>query len=391
MLELLEQHKQRFEALLSQFRIHFHQNPELSFQEFETSKYIRKVLEEHHIAYDFPWVETGLTVLLGPKDTPILGFRGDMDALPIQEVNEHSYKSKKEGVMHACGHDVHSSILLALAIFLKDHELELKHQVLLVFQPGEELLPGGASLMIKEGLLDKYPVKAMIALHVFPEMEVGNVGVRSGMYMASCDEIHVEIKGKGGHGAMPHLNLDPVTGAAELITTLQKVVSRRANPIIPTVLSFGKIQSQGGATNVIPERVHLEGTFRTLNEEWRADAHALIHQVAKGVALAWDLEIDMDVRKGYPYVFNDEALTAQVKQNLVSSLGQDQVHDLPIRMTGEDFSYFSQKMPVCFFRLGVRNEAKGIVYGVHHAQFDIDERALFIGLKAMLSNVNAII
>lgn len=388
MLSLLEENKAEWEALLLQFRTHFHQNPELSFEEVKTSAYIRSVLSEAQISYDYPWVNTGIVALFGPKETSILGFRGDMDALPIQEENKGEHISQIEGKMHACGHDVHSAIMLALCLFLKKYESQLKHQVLVVFQPGEELLPGGASLMIKEGLLKKYPLEHMLALHVFPEMESGYLGVKEGMYMASCDEIHIKVKGKGGHGAMPHLNCDPVVSSSELIIAMQKVVSRFSNPIIPSVLSFGKINSSGGATNVIPNEVVLEGTFRTLNEEWRAEAHQQIKRVAEGIALMNNVFIEVDIRKGYPFVYNDEVLTQKVKKNLQDAFGPGFIKDLPIRMTGEDFSYFSQNMATCFFRLGVRNEEKGIIHGVHHPQFDVDEKALLVGLKAMVANLN---
>lgn len=374
-------------------REHIHQNPELSFKEYETSKYIQSKLEEYGISYTTGWVETGIVAIIEGKNPEAfcLGIRADMDALPIQEENDVPYKSRNEGVMHACGHDVHSAILLGTAKVLQERRNEINGSIKLIFQPGEEKLPGGANLMIQQGVLENPKVDRMLALHVFPDLEVGKVGFRPGMYMASCDEIHIRINGKGGHGAMPHKVIDPVLISSHLITSLQQIISRNCDPTIPAVLSFGYIHGNG-ATNVIPSYVDLKGTFRTLNEEWRSKAHQLIKNHSEELVKSMGGTIDIDIQVGYPYLENDNTFTSECKKITLKNLGQEHVVDLPIRMTGEDFSFFSQKVPSCFFRLGVRNEDKGIIHGVHHPKFDIDERAIrkgietFVGLSVNLLN-----
>lgn len=374
-------------------REHIHQNPELSFKEYETSKYIQSKLDEFGIEYTTGWVETGIVAIIkgNNPDSFCLGIRADMDALPIEEQNEVPYKSKNNGVMHACGHDVHSAILVGTAKVLQERRNEITGSVKLIFQPGEEKLPGGANLMIQQGVLENPKVDRMLALHVFPDLEAGKIGFRPGMYMASCDEIHMRVNGKGGHGAMPHKVIDPVLISSHLITSLQQIISRNCDPTIPAVLSFGYINGNG-ATNVIPSHVDLKGTFRTLNEEWRSKAHQLIKDHSEELVKSMGGTIDVDIQVGYPYLENDTEFTSTCKRIAQENLGEEQVIDLPIRMTGEDFSFFSQKVPSCFFRLGVRNEGKGIIHGVHHPNFDIDERAIrkgietFVGLSVNLLN-----
>ena len=315
-----------------------------------------------------------------------VALRSDLDALPIQEENDVSYKSNVDGVMHACGHDVHTSILLGTAEILNELKEELPYPVKLIFQPGEEKNPGGATLMIRDGVLENPKVKEMYALHVFPDMEAGKVGFRSGLYMASCDEIYITFNGKGGHGAMPHQATDPILMGAQFITSIQQIVSRNTDPTIPCVLSFGHFEGVG-ATNVIPSKVHLKGTFRTMNETWRKEALMLIKEHAEGIAQISGGKAEVEISKGYPYLENNPVLTNGLKEKAVSFLGKENVGELELRMTSEDFSFYSQEVPVCFFRLGVRNEKEGIVHGVHHPKFNIDSEALKTGIQVMCLSV----
>jgi amidohydrolase len=369
-------------------------HPELSFEEHQTVAFVKQQLENIGITRITPRANTGLEVLIEGKNPSkkVIALRADMDALPITEANEVPYKSKNIGVMHACGHDVHTTCLLGVAQILHQLKDEFEGTVKLLFQPGEEKLPGGASLMIQEGVLQNPSVSNVIGQHVMPLIPVGKVGFRSGLYMASTDEIYVTIKGKGGHGAMPHLCVDPVLVMAQLINALQTVVSRSANPIIPSVLSFGKVIANG-ATNVIPNEVYMEGTFRTLDEKWRSEAHERMLAIADGIAKANGASIHFDIRKGYPFLMNDPVITERAKQAAIEFLGNENVLDLDIWMAAEDFAYFSQAAPSCFYRLGTRNQEKGIVSGVHTPTFDIDENALEIGTGLMtwlaLSELNA--
>lgn len=367
-------------------RRHIHQHPELSFQEVETSRFIQSKLSEWGIEFTTGWVETGVVGIIKASTSTErwIALRADMDALPIEEMNTVGYKSTNEGVMHACGHDVHTSMLLGAAKILNEMRDQLNVNIKLIFQPGEEKLPGGAKLMIEQGVLNDPEPEAIYALHVFPELETGKIGLKSGMYMASCDEIYITVNGKGGHGAMPHQNVDPILISSNLIVSLQQIISRNCPPNIPSVLSFGRIEGLG-ATNVIPDKVELQGTFRTMNEEWRAKAHTLIKEQAEGLAKAMKGSADVDIQVGYPYLENEPLLTEKTRSLLTEQLGAENVYDLPIRMTGEDFSYYSQKIPATFIRIGVRNEEKGIIHPVHNAHFDIDERAIGVGIEVLLT------
>ena len=365
-------------------RHHLHANPELSFQEFETSKYVKIALENIGISKIEHKADTGLVALIEGKNPSVktIALRADMDALPIKELNNVAYKSKNEGVMHACGHDVHTSCLIGAAQILFSLRNEFEGTIKLIFQPGEEKLPGGASMMINEGVLKNPDASAIIGQHVMPLIPVGKVGFKSGLYMASTDEVYVKVIGKGGHGAMPQLNIDPVVIAAQIIISLQQIVSRMSSPIIPSVLSFGKVIANG-ATNVIPNEVIMEGTFRTLNEKWRLKAHDKMVKMATMIAESMGGKCEFEVRKGYPFLHNDETLTAKAKQHAIEFLGPENVIDLDIWMAAEDFAYYSQIIPACFYRLGTRNEEKGIVSSVHTPTFDIDENALEIGSGLM--------
>lgn len=371
-----------------EWRRHIHQYPELSFAETQTQAFVEEQLRKIGITEITRTANTGLTALIRGKnpESKTIALRADMDALPIQEQNQTTYVSKNPGVMHACGHDVHTSSLLGAATILQQLRNEFEGTIKLLFQPGEEKLPGGASLMIADGALENPKPQTILGQHVMPLLPVGTIGFREGLYMASTDELYVTVTGKGGHGAMPHLTVDPVLITAHLITALQSIVSRSANPIVPSVLSFGKVIANG-ATNIIPNQVMLEGTFRTLDEQWRAKAHELLLRTAEQLVSSMGGTCTFEIRKGYPFLQNDIETTRKAKAAAIAYVGEANVVDLDIWMAAEDFAYYSQAMPACFYRLGTRNEAKGIVSGVHTPTFDIDESALEIstGLMAWMA------
>lgn len=383
---IITQQSNRIFEKVKGYREHLHRFPELSFQEFNTMKFVSDTLSSLGINHQTKVGDTGVVALIYGKhlkgDELCVGLRADLDALPILEENEVEYKSQVQGVMHACGHDVHTAILLGVAEILNELKDELPQPVKLIFQPGEEKNPGGATLMIRDGVLENPAVKEMYALHVFPDMNVGKVGFREGVYMASCDEIYITIHGKGGHGAVPQSTIDPILIGASIVTSLQQLVSRKCDPTIPCVLSFGYFEGLG-ATNIIPSKVHLKGTFRTMNEKWRKEAWEFIRLQVDLIAKANGGTADIEISEGYPYLENNGLITNSLKQKAISYLGEENVEVLPIRMTSEDFAFYSQEVPVCFFRLGVRNESKGIVHGVHNSAFDIDEDALKTGMQVM--------
>ncbi len=369
------------------YRQHIHANPELSFKEFETSLYVKDKLKKWGIEYT-DCANTGVVGLIKgnlPSDQ-VIALRADMDALPIHEANDKPYASKNPGVMHACGHDVHTSSLLGTAYILNQLKEEFGGTIKLIFQPAEELLPGGASIMIKEGVLENPKPHHIVGQHVMPLIDAGKVGFRSGIYMASTDELYVTVTGKGGHGAQPHQNIDPVVIASHIIIALQQIVSRNADPRIPSVLSFGKVTANG-ATNIIPNEVKIEGTFRTLDEDWRAEAHKRMKKMAEGIAESMGGSCDFDIHKGYPFLINEEKLTANARAFAEDFLGKENVLDLDIWMAAEDFSFYSQVTDACFYRLGTGNAAKDTQYSVHTPRFDIDEDALKIstGLMAYIA------
>jgi amidohydrolase len=365
-------------------RRHLHSNPELSFQEFETAKYVANSLRNIGLEPVEGIAKTGISALIEGKNPTkkVIALRADIDALPITETNNVSYKSQNEGVMHACGHDVHTSSLLGTANILNQLKDQFEGTVKLIFQPGEEKAPGGASLMIKDGVLQNPSPNNILGQHVMPLLPVGKIGFREGLYMASADEIYITVKGKGGHAAMPQGNIDPILIASHIIVALQQVVSRFATPTTPTVLSFGKVIAEG-ATNVIPNEVKIEGTFRTLNEEWRADAKIKMKKLAMGLAESMGGSCEFHILDGYPFLHNDEKLTSRNKDFAIEFMGKENVVDLDIWMAAEDFAFYSQKIDACFYRLGVRNEEKGIISNVHTSTFNIDEQALEIGSGLM--------
>ncbi len=361
-------------------RHHLHAHPELSFQEFNTAAYIAKILTDYQIPFQNGVAGTGLVGLIEGKNPSkkVVALRADMDALPITETNEVSYKSQNEGVMHACGHDVHTSSLLGAAKILNELKDKFEGTVKLIFQPGEEKAPGGASMMIKEGVLLNPKPESILGQHVAPQIPVGKVGFREGIYMASADEIYIKVIGKGGHAAMPENNIDPIVIASHIIIGLQQIVSRNASPKMPTVLSFGKVIANG-ATNVIPNEVYIEGTFRTMNEKWREEAKAKMKKMAEAIADGMGAVCEFRFMDGYPYLENNPPLTNRMKNAAIEYIGKENVIDLDLWMASEDFAFYTHHVDACFYRLGVRNEEKGIVSSVHTPTFNIDEKALEIG------------
>ena len=364
-------------------RHHLHAHPELSYQEFETAAYVKAQLAEMGIASEEK-ATTGLVAIIEGKNpgSRIIALRADMDALPIQEQNDVPYKSMVPGVMHACGHDVHTTILLGAAKILLATKDSWEGTVKLFFQPGEEKNPGGASYMIRDGALQNPAPEAIVALHVHPGLDTGKLSFRKGRVMASADELYMTIKGPGGHAASPHLASDTILIASHVIISLQQIISRNRNPVSPSVLSICSVQG-GNTTNVIPSEVKLMGTFRAMDETWRYKAHALITKTAKGVAESMGATIDVLIDVGYPTVDNDPAFTEIAWKLADDYMGANNVLETEMRMGAEDFGYYSQQIPGCFFRLGVRNEAAGIVHNVHTPHFNIDEKAIEIGMGMM--------
>jgi amidohydrolase len=375
---------QAYKQEVIDLRRHLHSHPELSFQEFQTAAFVAEKLKAIGITEIESKATTGWSALIKGKnpEKKVVALRADMDALPIIEANEVPYKSQNPGVMHACGHDAHTASLLGAAKILHEVRDQFEGTIKLIFQPGEEIIPGGASLMIKDKVLENPRPNFILGQHVMPMIPAGKVGFRSGLYMASADELYLTIKGKGGHGAMPETFIDPVLISAHLLVALQQIVSRVANPKIPSVLSFGRVEALG-ATNIIPNEVKIQGTFRTLDEAWRAKAHEKMRQIAEGIVEGMGGQLDFEIRKGYPFLKNNPELTARSVAAAQTYLGAENVLDLDIWMAAEDFAYFSQEIDGCFYRLGTRNEARGITSGVHTPTFDIEEEALESGAGLM--------
>ena len=362
------------------WRRHLHANPELSYNEYNTSKFVAKTLREIGLTPVEGVALTGIVALVEGKNPSkkVIALRADMDALPITEANTVDYKSKNAGVMHACGHDVHTASLLGTAKILHSLKTQFEGAIKFIFQPGEEKNPGGASYMIRDGVLENPRPASIIGQHVMPLLPAGTIGFREGMYMASSDEIYLTIVGKGGHAAAPELTIDPVLIASHIIIALQQIISRNASPKQPTVLSFGKITGEG-ATNIIPNEVKIAGTFRALNEVWRKEALIKIKKMAESIAEGMGGHCEVEISHGYPYLENNPALTRSIRRAAEEYVGKENVVDIDLTLASEDFAYYSQVIPASFYRLGSRNEAKGITSYVHTPTFDIDEDALAIG------------
>lgn len=382
--ESVHQLAKEYYADILDIRRHIHQNPELSFGEYKTSDFIRKKLQDFGISYKDGYVKTGIVGKIEGRNPGkrVIALRADIDALPIEEKNRTGYSSKNPGVMHACGHDVHTASLLGAAKILNSFKEAFEGTILLIFQPAEEKLPGGAMLMMEEGALSDPEPELVIGQHVMPGLQAGKLGFRPGMYMASTDEIYMTVKGKGGHAAMPHQITDTVLIASHIIVALQQIASRHAQASVPTVLSFGRVEANG-ATNVIPSEVKIAGTFRTMDEKWREEAHRLIRKIAASVAEGMGGECDTDIVRGYPFLVNHEETTNQAASFAREYLGEDDVVELDLRMTAEDFAYYSQKYPATFYRLGTTDPEGRLSYPLHSPYFDVDENALKTGMGAM--------
>ncbi|MFN5477714.1 MAG: M20 family metallopeptidase [Sphingobacteriales bacterium] len=364
-------------------RHHLHAHPELSYKEFETSAFVRRQLD----AYGIPWkimADTGVVGIIEGRNpsSRVIALRADMDALPIHEENQVPYRSVHPGVMHACGHDVHTSCLLGAARILSETREEWEGTVKLIFQPGEERNPGGASIMIREGVLESPKPSCIVGMHVNPQLETGKLSFRSGKVMASADEIYITVSGKGGHAAAPHNTTDVILVASHIVVGLQQIVSRNNNPFSPSVLSICAFNG-GYTTNVIPNEVKLMGTFRAMDEQWRFKAHELIRRHVEAIGEGMGAEVDLTIDVGYPNVYNDENLHEIAMASAKAYMGDDLVEETELRMGAEDFGYYSQLVPGCFFRLGTGNVAKGITSGVHTPTFNIDENAIEIGMGMM--------
>lgn len=363
-----------------------HQHPELSFEEFQTSAFIKESLDTIGVSWTTIAGTGVLATIIGLNPSKkVIALRADMDALPVLEKNSFNFKSLNEGKMHACGHDLHMASLLGVAEILNRLKNKFEGTVKLLFQPAEEVLPGGAIKAIEEGFLQNPPVEAIIGQHVMPSIPAGKVALRKGVFMASMDQISIKIIGKGGHAAEPHKNIDPVIAASTIIVTLQQIVSRNNNPETPTVLSFGKVQANG-SFNIIPDEVLIEGTFRTMNEQWREEAHSKIKSITKSVAEGLGCSCVIDINKGYPCLYNDPLLGDKTHQAMEEYLGVENILDADIWMASEDFAYYSQEIPSCFYLLGVGHSQVENA-SLHTSTLNISEDAIevSIGLMAYLA------
>ena len=383
--------KKRLQQLTTQYSSYvkdcyhqIHAHPELSFNEIETANLIQKELLKMGISFRSNIGGTGILGKIEGKNPQknAIALRADMDALPVQEEVEIPWKSTIQNVMHACGHDAHTACLLGVANILNEMKNDFEGTVLLIFQPGEEKAPGGANLMLNDGIFDEIKPDLILAQHVSIDYPTGTMGFLSGMIMASADEIHVKIHGEGGHGALPHLVNDTVLAASQTIVSLQQVRSRLCHPLTPMVLTFGKLIADG-ATNVIPHEVLLSGTFRTVDEEWREVGKNHIRRIITETCAAYGCTAEIDMPDGYPCVINNEVITSKAQKFATEWVGEENIRQLEMRMTSEDFGFFTQKYPCTFFRFGVKGESNQNSGGLHSSTFCIDENALEIGTGGM--------
>lgn len=383
MIERLKALAEKYAPEFIEVRHHLHAHPELSYQEWETSRFVQQKLSEYGIAFTVA-AQTGVVGIIEGVDpsSRVIALRADMDALPIQEENKMAYKSTRDGIMHACGHDVHTTCLLGAAKILAETKNEWKGTVKLIFQPGEEKNPGGASILIKEGVLENPVPQCIFGMHVNPQLEKGKLSFRGGKVMASADEIYITIKGKGGHAAAPHTTSDTILIASQLVVSLQQIISRNNDPFSPSVLSITSFHG-GYTTNVIPSEVKLMGTFRAMNESWRFKAHELIKKQTTELVTSMGATADIHIDIGYPTVYNNEMLNEYAKNLAGHYMQPHNVEETEMRMGAEDFGFYSQIIPGCFYRLGTGNKAKGITSGVHTPTFDIDEEAIEHGIGMM--------
>ena len=360
---------------------YIHSNPELAFEEYETAKFISKILSEYKIEHETGIAKTGIVALIKGKNpgSKCIALRADMDALPILETNKHDFVSKNKGKMHACGHDYHTATLLGAIVIINKLKEHIDGTIKFIFQPSEEKIPSGAELMIEEGVLKNPKVDLVIGQHATPEVETGKIGIRAGVFMASADEIYLTIKGKGGHAAFPEKVIDPVIASAHILTNLQQVISRKKSAFLNAVLSFGKITANG-ATNIIPNEVKIEGTLRSMNEKWRFEAHKHIKNIAKYTAKSLGCTCETNIVVGYPCLYNDAKLTEKVYSLSQNILGEKSVFEISKRMGAEDFAYYSQKIPACFIRIGT-GSSKETRNGLHTSNFQIDDNALLTSVK----------
>ena len=367
----------RFNPDIVEWRRWLHQHPELSQQEHGTMAYVAERLRSFGLEPRTGIGRTGCMAFIRggiDPDSRCIALRADYDALPLNEDTGLPYASENPGVMHACGHDMHTASLLGAARILCELREQLHGTIMLIFEPSEELYPGGARMMMDDGLFDERMPDEIYAFHCLPELDCGYVGMRKGKYMASTDELYWTVKGRGGHGATPHLSVDPILIASHIVVALQQLVSRNASPMMPTTLSFGKINGNG-RTNIIPDEVKMEGIIRTFDEQWRLECHERIRRMSEGIAESMGGSCDLFIDYGYPYVFNDDACTQHVHDNAVDYLGADKVQWLDMRMTAEDFAFFAQKIPACYFRIGVH--VPGTPFSnLHRPNLIIDERSL---------------
>ncbi len=378
----LEDHRGSFEQDLINFRRHLHRHPELSFREFETTRLIRENLEQLGIEIVDLGLETGVVgILHGAKPGPTVALRGDIDALPISELNEIPWKSENENIMHACGHDIHTTVVMGAARMLSQNKDQLEGNVVFVFQPAEEVNEG-ARLLIARGLFEKIRIDRIIGLHNNPMIPWGKIAVKPGGLMAAVDTLRFTLKGTGGHGGVPHLTRDPIVGAGAVIMNLQSIVSRNISPLDHAVISLGTIQG-GTANNVISEAVHITGTVRSFRPETRDLLRDRIHEIIHSTARAYGLTADIEYIYHLPAVNNPSDLAESARIAVTESLGEDFVV-LPEPSTGgEDFALYMEQIPGFFFWLGVGNEAEGMNHFWHSPRFNGDDRSLLIGSAAM--------